>query len=133
MIVWPYENESQIILWDWSWSWYFIVVSNKCFCSWKICLHWHCLRIDIHEIIHVNLNFAVTMKPIQLCIVIYSLWLFCIWFFFLNTFYDSTVRTFNIVSQLYLKIIPFFPIHFFIHNLSEFNCCDSSFLFQGVI
>ena len=72
------------MIWEWSWSWHLLVVLNKCFCSRKMVLHWHCLRINIHESKHVKFKSAVMTKPLQLCIFIYIFWSFCLCFSFYN-------------------------------------------------
>ena len=72
MILWTFVTKSRPMFWDCFWSWHFIVVFNKCVGSIKMVLPYHCLRINIHEIIHVKLNSAVMMKPLQLCIFIHN-------------------------------------------------------------
>ena len=74
------------MFWECSCSLHFLVVHNKNICSGKIVIHWHCLRNNIHESIHVNLKLAVMMKPLQLCIFINNFLSFCLWFFFLQPF-----------------------------------------------
>ena len=93
--------------WDWTWSSHFIVVINKSFFSRKIVLRWNCIRINIHEIIHVNLKSEVVTKPFQLCIFIHNVLLLCLCFLLLLLFHASPVRTFNIFSCKYLIIIIF--------------------------
>ena len=84
-------TKSQTVFWDWSLSWHFIVVNKKCFSSSRIVLQWHCLRINIHESIHLNLKLEVTMKSLQLCMFIHILSL-CISFFLFITFWCFTCK-----------------------------------------
>ena len=81
MRLWTYLTKYQTMFWDWSWSWHFLVVHNKCFSNREMVPYCHFLRINIHEIIHVNLKSAVMIKPLLLFIFTHNFWSFCLCFF----------------------------------------------------
>ena len=52
------------MVWQWSSSWPFLVFSKKLFGCCVLVLHFHCLRLYVHEIIHVNLKLkGMTIPP----------------------------------------------------------------------
>ena len=114
------------MFWDWSWSWHFIVFCNK---TIVLC---HCLRIDIHEIIHVNLNLVLIIKPLHLFI-------FVLFYCYVSDFSFITFCCFTCKNFRYL-FSPIsdnnyfsFSIRFSIRILADFNHYLSISLFRGVI
>ena len=71
---------------------------------WKVVLLLHCIRININEIIHVNLKWAVMMTPIHQSI--FTLFIFLSQIFsFYNLLMLNRLEFSTYFFQLYLMII----------------------------
>ena len=132
MILWTYVTKYKPVFWDWYWSWHFIVVNSKWFCIRKMFLQRNCLRINIHESMHVNLKSVVTMKLLQLCIFIHNFWSFCLFIFI--TFWCFTCNNLqHILPPIYDNNYFYYSIRFLIRILDAFNHLASNSLCFGVI
>ena len=103
-------------------------------CSSKMVLHWNCLRINIHESIHVKLKSEVTMKPLQLCIFIHDFLSFCICFFLVLIFWCFNCKN---LQRIFPPISDnnsfYFSIRFLISIFYAFIHLTSNSLCPGVI
>ena len=75
-------------------------------------LHWYCMRINIHESIHVKLRSTVMMKPLRLCIFIHIFKCSLYVYFFNITFDASPVTTFDMFSP------PIYDNNYFSFSIS---------------
>ena len=107
---------------------------QQIFCIWKVVLHWHCLKINIHESIHVYLESAVMMKSLQLCTFIHDFYRSVSVFFFFITFWCFACNNFqHIFPPIFHNNYYSYSICFLVRIFYAFNRLTCISLCFGVI